>query len=98
MSAHFPTALTEQMLHRICSEFAEMPGLQLTSKQAQRLWALEERICAELLTLLVEANFLRRIGPDKYARAADGPAAFPRVRMAKVQLEPAPSLGMKKVV
>jgi hypothetical protein len=96
MSAHLPNALSEQMLHRICCEFAEMPGLQLTSKQAQRLWALEERICAEVLSLLVDANFLRRIGPDRYARAADGPVAFPRVRMVTAQLDPGASVGLKE--
>jgi hypothetical protein len=89
---------SEQMLHRICCEFAEMPGLQVTSKQAQRLWALEEGICAQLLNLLVEANFLRRIGPDRYGRAAEGPVAFPRVRMAKAELERAPNVAVKKVV
>jgi hypothetical protein len=98
MSTDFPIALSEQMLHRICSEFAEMPGLQLTSKQAQRLWTLEERICAQLLNQLVEANFLRRIGPDRYGRAADGPVAFPRIRMAKAQLEAASSVRVKEVV
>jgi hypothetical protein len=98
MSAHLSPALNEQMLHRIYSEFAEMPGLQLTSKQAQRLWTLEERICAQLLNQLVEANFLRRIGPDRYGRASDGPVAFPPIRMAKAQLEPAPSVRVKEVV
>jgi hypothetical protein len=98
MSVHLPAALSEQTVYRICSEFAEMPGLQLTSRQAQRLWALDEETCGQLLSLLVEENFLRRVGPDRYARAADGPVAFPRVRMAEARVDPAPGVGVKKAV
>jgi hypothetical protein len=98
MTARRPPAVSEQVVHRICCEFAEMPGLQLTSRQAQRLWALDEESCAQLLNLLVDANFLRRVGPDRYGRAADGPVAFPRVRMAKALGERAPAGGLKKAL
>ncbi len=53
------------MLRRIRSEYLEMPGLCLTLKQAQRLWALDEETCREAIQLLVEAKFLcRAMGED----------------------------------
>jgi len=85
-TAHPPsssTRFTEQMLHRICSEFSEMPGLQLTSRQAQRLWGIDEFTCTQILEVLVGTKFLRRSGSDKYARATEGPVAFPRVRAGR---------------
>ena len=53
-------ALDEALLRRVYGEFLEMPGLRLTCQQAQRLWALDERTCAELLEFLVDAKFLCR--------------------------------------
>ena len=46
MTSHLPTATTEQVLHRIYSEYLEMPGMRLTRPQAQRLWGLEEQSCS----------------------------------------------------
>lgn len=39
-------------------EYEEMPGLALTAEQAQRLWALEPRMCRVVLGHLVEAGYL----------------------------------------
>jgi hypothetical protein len=64
------------VLRRICGEFTEMPGLQLTVKQAQRLWGLDEPTCVQMLNMLVDARFLRRTGGDKYGRTSDGPVNF----------------------
>lgn len=45
-----------------------MPGLCLTSEQAQRLWAIDAQTCTALLWSLVDLQFLVR-GPDgQYAR------------------------------
>jgi len=76
----------EQMLRRICAEYAEMPGLRLSRKQAQRLWGLDEETCGRILDFLVKARFLRLAAPDTYGRLTDGPAVFPRLRAAKAQL------------
>ena len=35
-------------------EYDEMPGLALTAGQAQRLWALEPRVCSVVLARLVD--------------------------------------------
>jgi|RhiMethySRZTD1v2_1073278.scaffolds.fasta_scaffold17519_7 hypothetical protein len=48
----------EHLLRRIQCDFLEMPGLRLTSRQAQRLWDLDELICESLLAALVDVRFL----------------------------------------
>jgi len=73
----------EQLLRRVRGEFLEMPGLKLTRLQAQRLWALDEQTCAEILDSLTEARFLHRQHDGAYARLVDGPVAFPAPRMVK---------------
>jgi len=39
------------LLNRIKGEFLEMPGLQLTEWQAQRLWGLERSQCDAVLSV-----------------------------------------------
>ena len=56
----------------IRSEYLEMPGLHLTSRQAQRLWNLDPVTCEALLTALVDTGFLRRTPAGVYARADCG--------------------------
>jgi hypothetical protein len=73
----------EQLLRRVRGEYLEMPGLRLTRLQAQRLWALDEQTCAEILDSLTEARFLLRQNDGTYTRLVDGPVAFPAPRMAK---------------
>ncbi len=53
-------SLDPSLLHRVREEFIEMPGLQLTCRQAQRLWDLDEAACRELLAALQQEGFLRR--------------------------------------
>ena len=86
MSVHLPSILTDQMLSRVCGEYLEMPGLQLTRTQAQRLWGLDEETCTQLLDFLVEIKFLVCSRPDSYARLAEGAEPFLRLRMARAQL------------
>jgi hypothetical protein len=59
------------LLSRAYAEYFEMPGLQLTLRQASRLWSIDVTTCAEVLETLVEASFLRRSG-DSYVRADCG--------------------------
>ena len=49
----------QTILDRVRGEFNEMPGLRLTPEQAARLWNIDPRACAEVLTRLVAASFLR---------------------------------------
>jgi hypothetical protein len=87
MSSHPPAGITEQMLHRIYSEYLEMPGMRLTCQQAQRLWGLDELTCSQSLEYLVEAGFLVRTSVGTYARLTDGAASYPPPRMAKGRLD-----------
>jgi hypothetical protein len=57
----------DRLLARIRGEYSEMPGLRLTTRQACRLWHLEEAICVAVLEELVEEHFLYRQYDDTYA-------------------------------
>jgi hypothetical protein len=69
------------LVERVYAEFLEIPGLQLTCRQAQRLWGLEQSVCQQLLECLVDAKFLRRLDHGLYARLTDGRSARLRPRM-----------------
>jgi hypothetical protein len=60
-----------KLIVRVQGEYREMPGLTLTNVQAQRLWGLDERTCALVLTALVEQQFLRRTPAGTYLRMSD---------------------------
>ena len=49
----------QSLVERIRGEFREMPGLQLTLAQAQRLFGLDPVACRRVIDTLVEASFLR---------------------------------------
>jgi hypothetical protein len=57
-----------RLLQRIRSEFAEMPGLRLTSEQATRLWSLPGEVCERLFSELERVGFLRRLHDGAYGR------------------------------
>jgi hypothetical protein len=59
-------------VQRICSEYLEMPGLRLNSRQAQRLLGLPPSVCAEALQFLVDAGFLRCTENGQYLRLTEG--------------------------
>ena len=50
-----------------------MPGLSLTARQDQRLWALDDGTTSRLLRRLVESRYLRRTGRGTYIRVTDTP-------------------------
>jgi hypothetical protein len=56
-------------LRRVQGEFIEMPGLRLTSAQAQRLWGLDRAACDALLGALVDAKFLFRTRDGAFVRS-----------------------------
>jgi hypothetical protein len=59
-------------LQLIRSEYAEMPGLHLSKRQAQRLWGLDAECCQALLDALEAARYLKRTANDAYTRADIG--------------------------
>ena len=56
-------------LRLIQSEYAEMPGLHLSKRQAQRLWNLDSHSCEVIFEALEASHFLKRMGNDSYVRA-----------------------------
>ena len=53
-------------LHLIQAEYLEMPGLNLTKPQVQRLWTLDAPMCDAVLAALVTSEFLRKTRQDAY--------------------------------
>jgi hypothetical protein len=61
-AARDDTMNIEHLASRIRSEFKEMPGLNLTLPQAQRLWGLPPDVCSEVFGVLVDRSVLQRCG------------------------------------
>lgn len=59
----------DDWLQLIRSEYAEMPGLHLSLRQAQRLWSLDATCCQALLDSLESASVLKRMANGAYVRA-----------------------------
>ena len=70
MSLDVGSTVDEQTLLRVRGEYNEMPGLQLTTAQASRLWQLNTRACESLLRALVEQRFLVRTRAGAFVKAA----------------------------
>ena len=91
----FVPLANDRLLRTIWSEYAEMPGLKLTPEQAQRLWAVDESTCTDLLESLVAAKLLVRGADRQYARfshsshSSQGVSDSPvQSRMAKAEIAP----------
>ena len=57
------------VIQRVQGEYIEMPGLRLTTAQAQRLWGLDRAACDALLGALVDAKFLFRTRDGAFVRS-----------------------------
>jgi hypothetical protein len=77
----------DALLKRIRAEFLEMPGLRLTSEQAQRLCGVERMLCQRVLDMLVDVKFLCVKPNGAYARLTDGTDGR-RADSAKADPEP----------
>lgn len=58
----------QDVVWRIRGEFLEMPGLRLTTEQAQRLWRLDETACDAVLGALVDSRFLAKTRDGAFVR------------------------------
>ena len=59
------------VVDRIRGEFREMPGMQLTLAQAQRLFGLDHTACRHVIDTLVAASFLRWTSSGTIVQARD---------------------------
>ena len=64
-----PQQSHDDVLRRVQGEYIEMPGLRLTTAQAQRLWGLDRASCDALLGALVDAKFLSRTRDGAFVRS-----------------------------
>ena len=69
METHATSRAAADLARRIESEYREMPGLNLTVAQAERLWGVDHATCVRALTLLVTRRVLRRTPAGRYLRA-----------------------------
>jgi hypothetical protein len=73
-----------EVIRRVRAEYLEMPGLQLTEPQVQRLCGVERMVCQIVLDALVNEKFLWAKPDGHYARLTEG--QFPRPYPAKAVL------------
>ena len=66
----------DEVLQRIQGEYLEMPGLRLTSAQAQRLWGLDRDVCDALLGALIDAKFLSQTRDGAFVRIEGARPAY----------------------
>jgi hypothetical protein len=59
----------DALVHRVCAEFIEMPGLRLTFAQAVRLWGLTPTVCRRVIDELIAEGFLRQTASGMVIRA-----------------------------
>jgi hypothetical protein len=85
-----------QLMRRVQHEYLEMPGLQLTLQQAQRLWGLDAASCEALLNGLVELSFLIRRPNGNFGRFSEGSGVASPVRMARATLGDEPLTPRKQ--
>jgi hypothetical protein len=58
------------VLTRVRLEYMEMPDLRLTSRQASRLWNLDQTACNAVLAKLIRDRFLWQTGDGAYVIAS----------------------------
>lgn len=84
---HSGVLSSNPLARKAWNEYVEMPGLRLTRRQAQRLWAVDETTCIQLLDKFVQAKLLV-IGSDgRYGRGPDTMSrTLSAARMLKTRL------------
>ena len=63
----------DEAVELIRAEYAEMPGLSMTSRQVRRVWSLSNEVCQEALTALTRSGFLSENRDSSYVRATRVP-------------------------
>ena len=58
-----------RLLDIVRGEYVEMPGLRLSSRQAQRLWAIDAETCNAVLGALERVHFLEQTADGEFMRA-----------------------------
>ena len=69
MNIHRPQSVNH-LIASVEAEYREMPGLQLTERQMQRLWGLDGQTCAEIVAALVALGAIRETPEHAYVSNA----------------------------
>jgi hypothetical protein len=69
---HTADATIADWAQLVRAEYAEMPGLQLTERQIQRLLSLDTALCDAVIASLIAGRFLKQTHGDAYVRFDDG--------------------------
>jgi len=80
---------------RIRAEYLEMPGMQLTPAQVQRLSGVDISVCRLVLDDLVRAQFLHMQPNGSYARSTDDSPS--RSRTVKAERKPSLAQPSRRV-
>ena len=68
VSLSVPHAGVGRLMHQVQAEYNEMPGLSVTLRQAQRLWAVDRVTCEEALKRLTANGVLRMTAKGRFVR------------------------------
>jgi hypothetical protein len=71
-SQSFGVPALNDLVRRVESEYLEMPGLNLTMPQAERLWGLDRSTCTVILEALIDRQVLKRTNVGTYLRRSPG--------------------------
>ena len=63
-----PHARVGRLMNQVQAEYNEMPGLSITLRQAQRLWAVDRVTCEEALRRLTASGVLRMTAKGRFIR------------------------------
>ena len=63
-----PHAGVGRLMNQVQAEYDEMPGLSVTLRQAQRLWAVDRVTCEEALRRLTASGVLRMTARGRFVR------------------------------
>jgi hypothetical protein len=63
------TATLDDRIKLVKAEYLELPGLNLTKRQMQRLWSIDSKTCDEIVAALESAHFLTRAPHGTYVLA-----------------------------
>ena len=72
MSPHFRADPGADLVRRIRGEYLEMPGLRLTTAQAERFFGLNAVTCELVMRTLLASGFLSRTDDGAFALAGTG--------------------------
>jgi len=63
------TTTLEDRIQLVKAEYLELPGLNLTKRQMQRLWGIDRATCDQIVSALESAHFLTRASHGTYVLA-----------------------------